>query len=358
MSQLVFLGQSGGSVTLTNADTATAKNLTVPAVDGTLLYIDSNGTLTVPNLTVTGLPLFTGTTALGLPVGTGTQRPVNPTVGEIRYCTDAGGFFEGYEAGNWRKFTTTALGLYSITYLIVAGGAGGAGNQGGGGGAGGVLSGSASLTPSNVYTITVGAGGAAVTAGSNSSAVGVTTVGGGFGATTTAGGDGGSGGGGGIPFNVSRSGGLGTAGQGNNGGAGASDNVTYSCGGGGGGANTVGGSGAGASGGSGVSSSIEGFAVVYGGGGGGGSNVSPGTGGSGGGGAGGSSNGTAGTGGLGGGGGGGGGGAFVGGAGGSGVVILSILTTNYTGTVSGSPTVTTNGSYTVVKYTNSGTYTA
>jgi hypothetical protein len=39
-------------------------------------------------------------------------------------------------------------------------------------------------------------------------------------------------------------------------------------------------------------------------------------------------------------------------------VILSILTTKYTGVTTGSPTVTTNGSYTVVKFTQSGTYRA
>ena len=48
----------------------------------------------------------------------------------------------------------------------------------------------------------------------------------------------------------------------------------------------------------------------------------------------------------------------AGGAGGSGVVILSIPTINYSGTTTGSPTVTTNGSYTVLTYTSSGTYTA
>jgi hypothetical protein len=37
---------------------------------------------------------------------------------------------------------------------------------------------------------------------------------------------------------------------------------------------------------------------------------------------------------------------------------LSIPTSKYTGTTTGSPTVTTNGSNTVLKYTASGTYTA
>ena len=64
-------------------------------------------------------------------------------------------------------------------------------------------------------------------------------------------------------------------------------------------------------------------------------------------------------------GGGGGGGAFSnpgdgpGGAGGSGVVILSIPTSLYSGTTTGSPTITTSGSNTIIKWTTgSGTYTA
>jgi hypothetical protein len=37
---------------------------------------------------------------------------------------------------------------------------------------------------------------------------------------------------------------------------------------------------------------------------------------------------------------------------------LRILTSEYSGTTTGSPTVTTDGSYSVVKFTASGTYTA
>ena len=48
----------------------------------------------------------------------------------------------------------------------------------------------------------------------------------------------------------------------------------------------------------------------------------------------------------------------AGAAGGSGVVILSVPTANYTGTTTGSPTVTTSGSNTIIKFTSSGTYTA
>jgi hypothetical protein len=35
-----------------------------------------------------------------------------------------------------------------------------------------------------------------------------------------------------------------------------------------------------------------------------------------------------------------------------------VPTTNYTGTTTGSPTITTNGSFTVIKFTASGSYTA
>lgn len=55
-------------------------------------------------------------------------------------------------------------------------------------------------------------------------------------------------------------------------------------------------------------------------------------------------------------GGGGGGGRSSGGQGGSGVVILRVPTANYPGTTTGSPTVTEDGDFTVIKFTGSGTY--
>jgi len=63
------------------------------------------------------------------------------------------------------------------------------------------------------------------------------------------------------------------------------------------------------------------------------------------------------------GGGGGGGGAYFflfgdGGNGGSGIVVLKMLTADYSGTTTGSPNVSTSGSYTILKYTGSGSYTA
>ena len=60
--------------------------------------------------------------------------------------------------------------------------------------------------------------------------------------------------------------------------------------------------------------------------------------------------------------GGGGGGGYgvngTGGAGGSGIVILSVPTANYSGTTTGSPTITTSGSNTILTFTASGSYTA
>ena len=49
------------------------------------------------------------------------------------------------------------------------------------------------------------------------------------------------------------------------------------------------------------------------------------------------------------------GGFNVAGDGGDGVVILRIPTANYTGTTTGSPTVTTDGDFKVVKFTGNGT---
>ena len=174
---------------------------------------------------------------------------------------------------------------------------------------------------------------------------------------------GGSGGGAGNNGG-SASGAAGTSGQGFAGGnnVGASPYPS----GGGGGSSAVGANGAGSAsgaGGAGTASSITGSSVTYAGGGGGASTTqgaSSGAGGSGGGGAGGvGGNGTAGTANLGGGGGGASNGStYNGGAGGSGVVILSVPTANYTGVTTGSPTVTTSGTSTIIKFTASGSYTA
>ena len=272
---------------------------------------------------------------------------------------------------------------YTASYLIVAGGAAGSkgGGASGGGGAGGYRNSYGSetsggggstetnitLTPSAVYTITVGAGGASVTtfptdgnSGSNSSIVGsgvsIISLGGGGGGQ----GNGISGGCGGGAGENGTTGGSGTTNQGF-----AGANFSPGNGGGGGGAGAVGVPvSTNSNGGAGLSSSITGSSVARGGGGGGSRNSSPsGVGGTGGGGnagagSGGSGTVSAGTANTGGGGGGNWSSSGNSGAGGSGVVILRMLTSKYSGTTTGSPTVTTSGSDTILVYNASGSYTA
>ncbi len=274
----------------------------------------------------------------------------------------------------------------NMSFLVIAGGASGAISHGGGGGAGGLrtsygsTSGGGSSAESDItlaagtYTITVGAGANGVTpAGSNLAgnngadssiaATGLTTItsiGGGGGSAyngQTTPGNGGSGGGGG---NQSQAGGLGTAGQGYNGGTGSSSSINYPTGG-GGGAGAVGGNGSGTSagnGGAGLETSITGSSVAYAGGAGGSSfrGGTAGTGGIGGGANGTNSDGTGNAGTVNTGGGGSGATAATSGAGGSGVIILRLLTSEYSSSTTGSPTVTTDGDYTVLTYTGSGTY--
>jgi len=275
---------------------------------------------------------------------------------------------------------------YSIDFLVVAGGGGGGRNNAGGGGGGGMRTSTQNSPIGITITCTVGAGGAGGTVagvgrasdgGSSSiSGIGLTTItsaGGGGGSQDAGvnGGDGGAGGGGSYNSGGGSVGGSGNTpstspSQGANGGTGyvAPHNPAYAGpGGGGGGASGQNGqnsnSSSGGNGGDGTQSSITGSATYYAGGGGGcgqpgyagtggqggggtGANASPGTG----------DNGTDGL--------GGGGGASqgeLGGNGGSGVVILRMLASDYTGTTTGSPTVTDDGSYKVLTYTATGTYT-
>ena len=263
--------------------------------------------------------------------------------------------------------------LISISYLVIAGGGGGggglSGSWGAGGGAGGYRNSYASETsgrnsstetplsvnPGTVLTITVGTGGSAGGAGSNGTngndssitgtGVSVTSTGGGFGAgaspsTGSNGGDGGSGGGAGDGNLPSATGGSGTANQGFDGGDSSSNGS-----GGGGGAGAEGSSsppfaGRPVTGGAGLSSSITGSAVTRGVGGDGSANPAAtkvdgtGDGGDG-------SDAPA---------------SASDGA--DGIVILRLATADYTGTTTGSPTVTTDGSDTILSYTGSGSYTA
>jgi hypothetical protein len=333
----------GGNITLAN--TVTAANLAMTANSGIVTMAGNVGAFLPP----------TGTTA---------QRPATAVVGMSRWNTDLG----AYEIWNGITWQIIAAGAYSIDYLVVAGGgAGGATpgnvNGGGGGGAGGVVTSTFTAPSGTTYTITVGAGGtSAGSSGANSVLSGIATaIGGGGGGYNpgNAGLAGGSGGGGAGNGGV---GGSATVGQGNAGGSTSTSNGA----GGGGGNTSAGGAGGGGNGGAGGtngSSTITGSTITFAGGGGGsgGTTGGPGgvggAGGGGGAGAGGSiapSGGSAGanT------GSGGGGGGDGGGLGGSGFVILSIPTVNYTGTITGAPIITTNGSYTVLRFNSSGSYTA
>ena len=305
----------------------------------------------------------------------------NGTLGDVWLNTTSGEMFALTDATTnnnvWTNIgdgTGNVIPQYSVQYLVVAGGGGGA--HRGGGGAGGVLTDTRStgISPGDVLTVTVGAGGAAASGqnvnGTNGDDSSVSSTGGGFSTVTaTGGGAGGFGngvaGGSGGGADYQATGGAGTSGQGNNGGDGKSSATVT--GGGGGGKGAVGGTGGGTGGvgGAGEANTITGSSVTYAGGGGGGSEtVAGGAGGSGGGGTGATSPGTsqpatAGTDGL---GGGGGGGysysnASIAKDGGNGIVILRVPTARYTGTTTGSPTVTTTGTDTVMSFTSSGSYT-
>ena len=323
--------------------------------------------------------------------GNSSPNPVYDTNGEslrIVYADATQGWVPVFDGAVALETPQTS----DIEWLVIAGGGGGgtgrgvAGDRAGGaGGAGGYrnsyaseASGGGASTETKItgisqgiaLTATVGAGGAGTTSadtngtvGTDSSLIGtgvsITSAGGGFGGAR--GQDGGPGGSGGARgAGSSGSGGAGTTNQGYAGnGAGGSNGA-----GGGGGAAGVGGaygSSIGGAGGAGLNNTITGASVGRGGGGGGGGNNTAGNGGpathgggKGGGWGGAATDGTANT-------GGGGGGAgedtWDSGDGGSGVVILRLLTASYSGTTTGSPTITTDGSYTVIQFNSTGSYT-
>jgi hypothetical protein len=266
----------------------------------------------------------------------------------------------------------------TVSYLVVAGGGGGGSRFAGGGGAGGLLTnmgGTAlALTVGQNYTVTVGLGGAggAVSGGGGGGGAGdgsygnnsvfstiIANRGGSGGAGDSRNGlAGGSGGGGAGRFASTGGSSTGTS-QGKAGGSptGASISGQFR-GGGGGGASAIGDNGiSNGNGGNGLPNSITGSAVTYAGGGGAGigttAAISVGSGGTGGGGNGSyNTTATSGTPNTGGGGGGGGydGGNKQGGAGGSGITILR-YPNNYTITIPGTLTATTDTSISGVKIT-------
>lgn len=351
-------------------------------------------TTTISSSGVLGFNDNTG--AVQLPSGTTAERPVSASNGQIRYNT-TDNKVEYYDGTSWQQYDDYNSAAYDIDYLVIAGGGNGGTNagqslgSGGGGGAGGLrttygttsgggcaLESKPTFTLGTTYTFTIGG------AENDSSMTGsdittITSTAGGRGGEIGSNGNGGSGGGasqgGGFPATPA---GTGTSCQGFNGGTTSVDSGAGGGGSGAVGANTTSLPSPG-DGGAGVGVPITGSYVFYAAGGGAGLRLTsssttgtPGSGGLGdGSGDGGrrelppnytGTNGTAGKVNSGGGGGGGGtaqnSGHSNGGAGGSGVIIVRMPTANYSGTTTGSPTVTTVGSDTVLTYTGSGTYTA
>ena len=352
-----WINTSGGAFTITLPSSASVGD-EIEFVD----YLRSWGTNAV-TININGLKFQSGTVN---PI-----YDVNGQAVKIVYSGATNGWIPtSDEASDLEGLT-----IYDAEYLAVAGGGSGGSRNSGGGGAGGFLTnfgGTAiSLQVGTTYTVTVGAGGSqppTETVGNDGvnsvlSGAGITTItaigGGGGGRGSTVGRDGGSGGGSGC-FNISASG-SGTADQGNDGGVGDGNRSPYAAGG-GGGASAVGGngtSGGGGAGGAGLANSITGSSVTRAGGGGGNAYNSGGAGGAGGGGAASTmtGDGNAATANTGGGGGGNRAAGDQGGAGGSGVVILRMLTTDYSGTTTGSPTVSTNSGDTILTFNSSGSYT-
>ena len=309
----------------------------------------------------------------------GTTNPIYNTSGQSVDLVYSGAT-QGWIPNSDDNVSDESIIPYTADFLIIAGGGGGGHNYGGGGGAGGYRASfnsetsggggssesATALTIGTVYTITVGGGGAMssyqsqAASGINSSisGTGLTTItsvgGGGAGGNLNNGIVGGSGGAGGSDG----TGASGTANQGYAGGNGMAGSGNG--GGGGGGAGAIGATTStrdGGNGGNGVASTITGSSVTRTGGGGGGDwSATSGTGGSGGGGNGGAQAAGAATAGATNTGSGGGGGDGSG-NGGSGVVILRMATSDYSGTTSGSPTISTSGSDTILVYNSSGSYT-
>ena len=92
-----------------------------------------------------------------IPQGNTAQKPANPPLGALRWNTSntAAEMYVGNSI--WQIVGSS---IYSIDYLVVAGGGSGGRDRGGGGGAGGTVSGTTNVIPSQTYTFTLGAGAA------------------------------------------------------------------------------------------------------------------------------------------------------------------------------------------------------
>jgi hypothetical protein len=351
--------------------TSSAFTVTLPAspsAGNQVAIVDYAGTFDTNNLTI-------NPNSNKLEGGTGNLILTGEREGVLLVYIDA---TQGWLATSGINEGTDALSSppYSVDFLVVAGGGAGGGAtvgyaSGGGGGAGGYRTSTQTVSSGTVITVTVGDGGTSTAGSSGTQGSSSSISGSGLSTITSAGGGGGCGkwdgqvpttggsGGGGVYTTNGASGNTPSTSpsQGNNGGNGGSPSSPYA--GGGGGAGEAGNTDGIGYGGDGTASSITGSSVTRAGGGGGANTAPNNTGGDGGGG-----NGTfngagiAGTANTGGGGGGADNVSVAGGAGGKGVVILSLPTASYSGTSTGSPTITTSGSNTILQFNGSGSYTA
>ncbi len=224
----------------------------------------SAGTTTSP-ITVTGLTNDTVSTVKIRAINAVGAGPLSNAVSGTPTETIVS--FTTVETTSW----TAPANIYSVQYLVVGGGGGSGGGYdtgaGGGGGGGMVLTGTLSIVPGTIYTVTVGSGGTAGVSirspvsetnggsGGNSGFASVTALGGGggFGSRLPSGGNNGAGGAAAVnPSTAS----LGGRGGGSNGG-----------GGGGGGSSGAGGNISGTTAGTagtGTASSLSGSSVTYG----------------------------------------------------------------------------------------------
>jgi len=341
--------------------TASAFTVTLPAsanAGDTIVLVDYAGTFASNNITL-------GANGLNINGATDNKLLTTNREGVTVTYVDA---TQGWVATSGVNSGTQAIDPppYSVDFLVVAGGGGSgaakAGSGSGAGGAGGYRTSTQSVSVGVAITVTVGDGGAGGTGtsaansgatGSDSSISGsglttITSAGGGGGghAAGANGSSGGSGGGGGGDTGFTGS--VGGAGntpstspsQGNDGGD-TTNGSGYGSGGGGSSAAAPNGGANPSAGGVGTANSITGSSVTYAAGGNAG-NGNPGA-------AGGANTGNGGHGSA---------QAYAGAAGGKGVVILSIPTANYSGTITGTPTEATSGSNKILTFTGSGSYTA
>ena len=131
-----------------------------------------------------------GTTGVAPAQWTTAGRPSSPLAGQLGWNTTLSQL-EAWTGALWQPITSL---LYSVNYLVVAGGGGGGYSYGGGAGAGGLLSGTTALSSGAAYAITIGAGG---TGSSSAAATGVNGANSVFTGIATA-----IGGGGGGSYNI------------------------------------------------------------------------------------------------------------------------------------------------------------